>query len=444
LAQKICPICGAVNHPNATMCPTCGTSLSGVQTEAAKQPKSARPAHYDRRFGETDLFEGEVRRSPELVLTIIGGAALVVLCVAALIVALPALNSATAAATPTEDAAALTGGTPTSDAILITNTVRPTMAMATVTPAPPTATPPPTEGPCEYTVQPGDDLITLAYRCGHRSLDIVPEILTLNDLSAPEAIQVGQTLLIPRPTPTADPAAQAVPATQEGDTAGEGVAALFVIEANATPPTATLFPTPTLLPGIQWHIVQPQESMVSIMYQYNTSAEVLSQINPEVPFSQCDFQYDTGGPSCMVLLQPGQQLRVPAPTPTPTLSPTPSGSETATPTATATFNAPSLISPNDRARFSADEIVTLRWVTTGVLGPGDAYRVQVEDLTAGQSYSADTGELFFILPSGWQGQDGRPHEFRWSIGLVPAGTDQLRYETPARTFIWNSRQGTGS
>lgn len=440
MAQKICPICGTVSHPNATVCPTCGTSLTGVQNEAAKQPKSARPATYDRRFGETDLYEGEVKRSSELLLTLLGGIVLVVLCVGALIVALPGLTNSSGEA-PTEDGAWLAGATTTSNAILITNTVRPTLAMATVTPAPPTSTPPPTEGPCEYQVQPGDDLITLAYRCGHRSLDIVPEILALNNLSAPEAIQVGQTLLIPRPTPTPDPAGVLAPTgTGQPDST---VAALFVAEANATPPTATLFPTATLLPGIAWHIVQAQESMVGIMYQYNTSAEVLSQINPEIAFSQCDFQYDTGGPACMVFLQPGQQIRVPAPTPTPTLSPTPSGSETATPTATATFNAPSLISPNDRARFGADEIVTLRWVTTGVLGPGDAYRVSVTDETARQAYSADTAELFFILPSGWQGQDGQPHEYRWSIGLVPAGSDQLRYETQSRAFTWSSRQGTG-
>lgn len=442
MAQKICPICGTVNHPNAVICPTCGTSLGAVQTEAAKQPKTARTSNYDRRFGETDLYEGEVRRSPELLLTVVSGLLLALLCVGALLVALPALNNE-AAATPTEDSAALADGTATSDAILITNTVRPTMEFDTVTPAPPTPTPLPTEGPCEYTVQPGDDLITLAYRCGHRSLDIMPEILRLNNLSAAEAIQAGQTLLIPRPTLASDPAgAQAAPATQDPANANS-VASLFVAEANATPVPATRIPTATLLPGIQWHIVLPQESMVGIMYQYNTSAEVLSQINPEIPFSLCDFQYDTGGDTCMVYLQPGQQIRVPAPTPTATLSPTPSGSETATPTATATFNAPSLISPNDRARFGVNDIMTLRWMSTGVLGPGDAYRVSLEDMTAGQSYSADTGELFMILPSGWQGQDGKPHDFRWSIGLVLAGTDQLRYETPARIFTWNSRQGTG-
>ncbi len=344
LARKLCPICSTVCHPNATVCPTCGASLADVQPEPDRRPRAAKAPGYDRRYGETDLYEGETRRSGEWLLTIGGLAALAVLCAGVLAFALPALNRMTSSPTATATLAATTDPS----VILITNTPRPTMpmALATVTPAPPTATPPPTEGPCAYIIQSGDDLITLAYDCGHRSLEILPAILELNNLSAPEAIQVGQTILIPRPTPTPDPAGALLP-TSTGEGASD-VAALFVAEANATPPTATLMPTPTLLPGLMWHTVQSQESMVAIMYQYNTTAEVLAQINPEIAFSQCDFQFDTGGPACTVLLQPGQLFRVPAPTPTPTLSPTPSGSETATPTATATFNAPSALSPTDR------------------------------------------------------------------------------------------------
>ncbi len=437
LARKVCPICGAVSHPNALVCATCGTSLAEVTPDADNRPRAARLPNYDHRFGETDLSEAEVRRSGELLFTVAGALALVVLCAGALALALPGVIGA--AATPTPDSQVLAESTSSLDSILITNTAPPTnpMVLATVTPAPPTATPEPTQGPCEYVIQAGDDLITLAWHCGHRSLDILPAILALNDLSAPEAIQVGQTILIPRPTPTVDPDAALIP-TATGAAAAD-VAAMFVAEANATPPTATLFPTATLLPGIMWHIVQPQESMVSIMYQYFTTAEVLAQINPEVAFSLCDFQFDTGGDSCTVLLQPGQRLRVPAPTPTPTLSPTPSGSETATPTATATFNAPSALSPNDRVRFAVDQIITLRWVTTGQLAAGETYRVSVTDETAGLSFTADTSELSFIIPFGWQGQDGRPHTFRWSVGVAASGSDTLRYETPARTFVWTSR-----
>ncbi|MFN8377138.1 MAG: LysM peptidoglycan-binding domain-containing protein [Anaerolineae bacterium] len=440
MARKVCPICGTVSHPNATVCPTCGTSLSDVQPENDHRPRATRLPGYDRRYGETDLFEGEGRRSGEWLLTVVGIVVLAGLCVGALLLALPGVIGS-GAASPTPEILSI--GSPTvPGAILVTNTVQsPMPALATVTPAPPTQTLPPTEGPCTYVVQSGDDLISLAYACGYRSLDIVPTILEMNDLSAPEAIQVGQTIIIPRPSPTPDPNAAALAPTATASDGASDVAALFVAEANATPPTATFIPTPTLLPGLMWHTVQSQESMVAIMYQYNTTAEVLAQINPEIAFSQCDFKYDTGGPACTVLLQPGQLFRVPAPTPTPTLSPTPSGSETATPTATATYNAPNALSPADRTRFTADQIVTLRWVTTGQLGVDEKYRVTVVDDTAGASWTGDTTELTFIVPSEWQGTDGQPHVFRWSVGVTGGTFDALRYETPARTFIWNS-QGT--
>ena len=427
-------------HTNATVCPTCGTSLADVQPQSDRKTRPAQNPGYDRRYGETDLFEGETRRSGEWILTVVGVVVLAALCVGALAFGLPALNTM---AGPTPTPPVENGPTTDPNTILITNTARPTMPMAltTVTPAPATATLPPTEGPCSYVIKAGDDLITLAYACGYRSLDIVPAILELNNLSAPEAIQIGQTILIPRPTPTPDPASALGPTPTGGDAAAGDVAALFVAEANATPPTATLFPTATLLPGLMYHTVQSQESMVAIMYQYNTTAEVLAQINPEIAFSQCDFQFDSGGPACTVLLQPGQLFRVPAPTPTATLSPTPSGSETATPTATPTFNAPSALSPNDRARFAADQLVTLRWVTTGQLVPGEKYRITVVDETSGQTYTGETTELTFIIPAVWQGTDGQPHVFRWSVGVAGGGTDALRYETPARSFIWNS-QGT--
>ncbi|MFN8565867.1 MAG: hypothetical protein U0703_30475, partial [Anaerolineae bacterium] len=55
---KICPICGTHAHKNATLCSTCGTSLTDVPvvSESAK-PANGRKPRYDRRYGETDLLE---------------------------------------------------------------------------------------------------------------------------------------------------------------------------------------------------------------------------------------------------------------------------------------------------------------------------------------------------------------------------------------------------
>jgi hypothetical protein len=183
--------------------------------------------------------------------------------------------------------------------------------------------------------------------------------------------------------------------------------------------------------------------MVQIAYEYNTDAETLAQINPEVPFSQCDFSETSGGPSCTVLLQPGQLFRVPAPSPTPTLSPTPSGSETATPTITPTFNAPALISPNNRALFRADDLITLRWVSSGVLGIGERYQIIVRDLTSGAEYRETTQELFFIVPAAWQGTDDRRHDYEWRVGVVTeSDRSNMLYPTEPRLFTWESRGGT--
>jgi hypothetical protein len=200
-------------------------------------------------------------------------------------------------------------------------------------------------------------------------------------------------------------------------------------------------PTETLLPGITWHEVQPDENILIIAYNYGADLKVLSELNPEITFSQCDFGSGSGGPNCIVQLYIGQQIRVPAPTPTPTLSVTPSGSETPTPSATPTFNAPSPLNPTDRAFFRKDEIITLRWVTSGSLGPGQSYLVRAEDQTANITYTATTRELYFIVPEEWHIQDGTRHDFVWTISVIDDNNpDNPYFITQPRLFTW---QGQG-
>src|SRR5690606_25896060 len=54
-------------------------------------------------------------------------------------------------------------------------------------------------------------------------------------------------------------------------------------------------PTPTLQPGIAFHTVQSNENIIVIGTQYGANVEILSQLNPEIAFSQCDFGLDFGG-----------------------------------------------------------------------------------------------------------------------------------------------------
>ncbi len=422
---KICPICGTPSHRNATVCSTCGTSLANVPVVAETRKSSKNAPDYDLRYGETDLLEGGLRRRSEVYL--FGGLLTLValICVGALGFALLRwlIPGAAPEITPTAPA--------TAPALVIaTNTLPPAPQMATVTPPPPTATATPTQGPCTHVVKAGDDLISIAWECGHRSLDVLPLILATNDLPSADALQVGQEIIVPWPTPTIDPNAASENTTVSNTgvdtsiaagatTAFEVIPGLELASAPTQGPP-TVPPTPTLLPGVMWHTVQHSETAASIAYEYKTTLESLSQLNPEITFSQCDFGKVTGGDACSVIIYEGQQMRVPAPTPTPTLSPTLSGSETPTPTLTPTFNAPSAISPADRALFGRSELITLRWVASGTLGEGDAYRVQVEDLTANTTYSGDTTELVLHRSSGvagarWQAPrlslDGQRRQF---------------------------------
>jgi hypothetical protein len=450
-SYKICPICRTLSHPNAAICSTCGATLSDIpSTQDGIRQKAEKPT-YDNRYGEADLFEGHLSRKPEMLVT--GGMVVlaVLICAGVLVFAVPrvsdyfasvrgersgTINPSVFTPVPTR------GGAISVTVEMSTDTPRPTRLFSTVTPAPPTSTATPTQGPCTVQVQPGDDLMTLAFNCGHRSLDIIPIILEMNGLDAPESLQAGEVLEIPWPTPTLGPAA-APP--EETEAAGSDGVAMADDGSTLAPAEEALqashaMATETLQPGVTWHQVQPNENIVVIAFEYGADVEILAQLNPEVTFSQCDFGNPAGGPNCMVQIYAGQLLRVPAPTPVPTLSPTPSGSETATPTATPTFNAPSLVSPDHRSLFERDQLITLRWVGTGRLGRGQAYRVQVEDQTAGVVWTADTQEIFLIVPEAWQGQDAQRHDYQWSVSVISTDhPDNPTFTTEARLFSWQGR-----
>ncbi|MBE0690624.1 MAG: LysM peptidoglycan-binding domain-containing protein [Anaerolineae bacterium] len=435
------------------ICPTCGTTLTDVEvvdSERKAQKTSSPASRYDYRYGETDLYEGGLRRRREMF--IFGGMMVLaaVVCIGAvLFLAARFLGAdifpAAADATDTPTPAATSGGAlgfVTATALpILTNTSRPAPNLITVTPAPATATPSPTAAPCIRQVAAGDSLLGLALSCGHRDMDIIDIIVATNALSAPEAIQIGQEIIIPWPTPTLDPS-QPTPPPGSGDTGASSSGDAGASASDTRTLVENVFPTETLQPGVAWHTIRKDETMLSIAVQYGANAEILSQLNPEVEFSQCDFGMDSGGPRCIVTLIEGQQIRVPAPTPTPTIPPTASGSETPTPTPTPTFNAPTSLSPGDRALFQHDELVTLRWVTTGTLSPNEVYRIKARDLTVGVDHTSDTRELFFVVPAEWQGDDGRRHEFSWSVSVIELNTPETPiFTTETRIFVWESRAG---
>jgi hypothetical protein len=286
------------------------------------------------------------------------------------------------------------------------------------------------------TVVAGDSLIGIILRCGHNTRDIVPTVVELNGIADETRIQVGQQIIVPWPTPTTDPNATPTQTPEPSSNAEGTPDEVALVAFDPFAPTATA----TLLPGVMWHTVQPEENMIIIAANYGANAKVLSDLNPEINFARCDFGQTYGGPECIVQLSQGQQVRVPSPTGTPTIEPSPSGSETPTPLPTATFNAPSAINPANQAFFGEFEQVTLRWVSTGTLAHNEVYRVAVSDITSGEAYIADTRDLFYILPEDWQASDGNRHNYIWQVSVVNTDTNQSSYSTETRTFVW---QGIG-
>lgn len=441
---KICPICQSRNHPRAVLCVNCGTSLGDVQAVATQLQATPTPlSDYDFHYGEADLMESVLTRAGRrFTLGII-----VFISVATLVSVIAVL--APNIVNNLQDVAAMLEPPPTR-----TPTPRPTIFLPTVTPAPPTEipsntpiptptnTPTPTREPCLQPVVSGSTLYELASRCGHLSFDILPVIVEINGLSDANSLVIGQTLEIPWPTATPDPNAvpeQApadAPEAQGASADGEesGVEQVSAFDENFDP---SFIPTPTLPPGVQFHTISFGENMLIIADTYGASVEVLSQLNPEITFSQCDFGLFYGGPRCTVNLFENQLIRVPAPTPTPTLVPTLTGFETATPTATATFNAPSIQSPSDRANFLRDQLVTLRWNPSGTLSPGQTYLVRVEDLTAGIVYITTTPDTSIVLPEEWQATGIDRHEYRWQISVIfNDDPDNPTFTTASRTFTW--------
>ncbi|HLA42619.1 MAG TPA: LysM domain-containing protein, partial [Aggregatilineales bacterium] len=201
------------------------------------------------------------------------------------------------------------------------------------------------------------------------------------------------------------------------DTMDEAVVVSDDAEISAEERIATLSVaiTPTLDPNLQYHIIQQGETLYDLVAIYNIDVKLLSEINPEIDFPQCDFGERFGGPTCAVFFAEGQQVRVPAPTPTPTIPPTASGSETPTPTATATINVPAAFAPPDGASFDSASIVTLRWTTTGTLGRDEVYAVHVTSLETETRFTGITCDQSFDLPPQWQPDSSGFTDFEWHI-----------------------------
>lgn len=370
---KICPTCGTRLGINATRCSVCGSNLAPSVAVASTKAVSG-------------------PRIPEITLSlpVIFGLAILLLVVGAGVVfgVLKGLgNKAPAviswiAASPTVTQTATQPPTTTP-----TITLTPTL-QETWTPEPPAA----------YTVANGDTCLAIAltYKVS------VDSIVNLNKLASDcSNLSVGQTLKIPRPTPTASPAPSSTPNATE------------MAQAECSKVEVTVKDGDTL-GKIAGNYAVSSNSIIA----YNGKTSDTVYVGEKLVIPLCE-----------------QQL------------------ETATPTANPPYAASNLLLPADGAYYNATDTITLQWASVGELRQNESYAVTVEDVTSGDArkwveYVTDTK---FNIPESYRPASTTPHIYRWSILPVrQTGTDKDSGKAvwePAgdssvqRVFSW---VGTGS
>lgn len=322
---------------------------------------------------------------------------------------------------------------PTLTAVVVTS---PPVLLATVPNVPtisqPTAPPAPTETPepYRYVIQANDTLgyILQLQPWGYPPFDqsVIAEVVRLNGLQSADFLPPpGTELIIPRRTPTPIP---------------EGIELTLV--ADATLGVGTRIGSVALPQGAQpgCHIVDEGETIVEIADIYNTTLEIISQLNQNLNWSGCRFDQYSGGPSCSPIIRQGDCINVPLPTSTPVPSPTPSGSETPTPTPT--FSPPRVVFPPEGAIAPAGTF-SLQWVSVGILGSQDVYLVELQDRTDGRSWLQVTRDTSIRVPESMIPTSGQAHSFQWRVVVArPDASGVYNYVSPAsdwRNFQWQSR-----
>lgn len=251
----------------------------------------------------------------------------------------------------------------------ITNTPEPTF----------TETPEPTFTPLpdiEYTIQASDTCNGIAIRYNIS----LQALLQANPGMVCELLSVGQTIMVPQPTPTASPQ-----------------------------PTATLSEAEQTIAAcdIITYEVEANDTLDFIARNYNVDMAAI-------------MDYNNMGSEVVFI---GQVLRIPLCERLPTAGPTP------TATAPPPYPAPNLLLPQDGAAFTlANDTVTLQWASVGELRDNESYQVTIVDVTEGSGtvrlldYVTDTK---YIVPTTFRPNDTLPHIMSWRVQVVrQTGVDE--------------------
>lgn len=253
-------------------------------------------------------------------------------------------------------------------------------------------------------------------------LEVAQAVVALNQsMSSIDFVPVGQTILIPRPTATFTPV---------GAEATAETLASIGIDSDTGLTTGSI---------VGCHTVVANETMVSIAERYNTTLEILSDLNSQLNWSGCNFTLLAGGEDCVPILNIGACINVPQPTPIPTRFPTPTGHETPTPTATKL--APRLLYPADGAIISGNNLM-LEWVGLSGLGEDDVYLVELIDQTSSRDHRQRTRANSYRVPASLAPTDGRDHSMQWRVTVARQNPQGLYYyvgeQGKWRRFQWLS------
>lgn len=301
---------------------------------------------------------------------------------------------------------------------------------ATVPAAPHTDTPPATTPPSpspspayfEYEVQADDTLMGIIQVFGYGyQLEVAQEVVRLNDsVFSIDFVPVGQTIRIPRPTATATPA---------GAEATVELLATIGIDSDTGLETGS---------SLGCHTVVANDTMVSIAERYNTTLEILSDLNSDLNWSGCNFTLLAGGEDCVPILNLGACIQVPQPTPLPTRFPTPTGFETPTPTATK--HAPRLLYPLEGERINSRQLI-LQWMGVSGLSEGDVYLVELRDQTNASDHRQRTRANSYRVPAAFAPRDGQMHSLQWRVSVARQNEAGVYYfvgeQGTWRRFDWS-------
>ncbi len=363
--SSTCPVCGSRVSASATRCLVCGSAIS----KSVEKPNKS-----------SDVKGPKV---PSITIALPLLIALIILLLAIGAGAVYAVMNQTGmvvepTVTPTVTATATITVTPT---LTLTPTIQPTM-----TPLP----------DLEYTVQAGDDCISIAVLFNVS----VNSIVVKNSLPATcNNLYPGQKLLIPQPTPTPSPQ-----------------------------PTATLSEVDSTVQACNTisYSVASGDTLSTIARNYNVDMEAIREWNGMTS----DIVYE------------GMPLTIPLCERLPTAGPTP------TATNPPPYQAPSLLLPVDGAPFTAaNDTIALQWSSVGTLRPDEYYAVTIEDVTEGEGrrlvdYVTDTK---YIVPTTFRPNSTVPHVIRWTVLVVrqtgSSEEGQAIYQpggnvSNPRTFIW--------